>query len=190
MIVSIDPGKNHTAWALWISSGRLVAAGLARNPLAHKKGYTAPEVWSGCASEVIRQISRVPESSKDLDGPIGLVCERPKVRKLSNEDPNDLLDLTGVLGCIIQGLKVTRGCLCVWAPLPEEWKGQLPKTVTQERVNAALSEEEKKSILPCPEGLSHNIYDAIHLGIVHFERMGIHRVTKINTRAVNTATRP
>lgn len=178
MLITVDPGKNHCAFAVWKNAGRdlgeLIYAGLARNPLAHKKpgSIPNPEIWSACASELVRRVNKLPESESDLSGSLSIVCEIPVIRQRgsSDADPNDLLDLAGVVGALVTGFKLSRGAVCVWAPKPEEWKGQLPKSVTKTRVDTWLSPVEKARMEKVPVGLQHNILDAIHLGLVYFKR--------------------
>lgn len=100
-----------------------------------------------------------------------LVCEIPQVyaRDRSKGDPNDLIDLAGVVGaCTQEALTVE------WSPVPRDWKGQIPKHVTQARVLDALGAEELAAIdETIPASLLHNVYDAIHLGLVYLRREGL-----------------
>lgn len=171
MLISVDPGLNHCAVALWTEEGELARALLIRNPSAKDKKLPRPEIWSAGGSAVVRKISSFSYLVAHLD-PIKIAIEIPVVRQRGSGkgDPNDLIDVAGVAASFVQAAKNGLGAVVVWAPKPEEWKGQLPKAVTQERVEAKLSDVEKTRIENPGPGLMHNIYDAIHLGLVHLKR--------------------
>lgn len=114
----------------------------------------------------------MPVVSADLHNPIGIVVEIPKIRQRGSGkgDPNDLIDVAGVAAMCVANLKNSIGAFVAWAPLPEEWKGQLPKEISLSRVQEKLSKAEKDTVEETPPGLMHNVIDAIHLGLVHFKR--------------------
>jgi hypothetical protein len=172
VIISIDPGLNNVGVALWGEQGALVYAGLVRNPTARDKKLPRPEVWSAAASAVVRKIATLAVMTASLHDPIGIVVEIPKVRQRGSGkgDPNDLIDVAGVAAACVASFKVAIGAYTAWAPYPEEWKGQLPKAVSELRVSEKLSELELQAIEAPPPGLMHNVIDAIHLGLVHFKR--------------------
>ena len=172
MIISIDPGLNHVAVALWSDRGTLLHASLVRNPDTRNKKLPRPERWAIMASAVVRKISSMPTVAYDPHQSLGLVVEIPKVRQRGSGkgDPNDLIDVAGVAAAIVAAFKATAGAFVAWAPLPEEWKGQLPKEVSLARVQEKLTSAEKATVEDPPPGLYHNVIDAIHLGIVHFKR--------------------
>lgn len=157
---SIDPGLNHTAWAVW-DDGRLSAAGLTRIDWSRYPGMERAEKWRLMGLAVGKVIP--PDGF--------LVCEIPQVytRERSKGDPNDLIDLAGVVGAITQ-----HSTSVEWSPVPRDWKGQIPKNVTELRVKSALGPDELAVIDPrIPASLLHNTYDAIHLGLVYLRREGL-----------------
>lgn len=170
MIISIDPGKHQIAYAAWNAGdfNTLYEAGAISNPAKAIAKIERVEAWARmaeqvCASFGVRKIF-----------PSQLVTEIPAVRQRGSGkgDPNDLIDLAGIVGAIVGGLRVKfPESVVKWSPLPEQWKGQLPKSVTKDRVDAALSDFEKTRIQW--SGEKHNIYDAIHLGLVYLHKVGL-----------------
>lgn len=171
MIIAVDPGLNHCGLAAFSLAGELQKATLVRNPSAKEKKLPRPEVWSSGGSAVVRKISSLAIFVDHLD-PVSLVIEIPVVRQRGSGkgDPNDLIDVAGVAAAFVQAAKNAFGARVVWAPKPEEWKGQLPKAVTEMRVKEKLKPEELARIEDPGPGLLHNVYDAIHLGLVHLKR--------------------
>jgi hypothetical protein len=167
--VSIDPGKHACSIACW-QDCQLVYAGLIENPFKYASRQRADR-WGDLGRNVAR-IIRIYLGEFDS---ISLIVEVPQIypgpRK---EDPNDLIDLAGVLGAIIGASEAH----VVWSPLPKDWKGQLPKEVTKLRVDQKLTGPEKERIAWPLERLRHNVYDAVHLGIVYLERQGLRDFTK------------
>lgn len=86
-------------------------------------------------------------------------------------DTNDLLDLSILVG-EIKGMYEERGCLVllVW---PRSWKGTVPKKIHNERVLAALTEEEVAllPLRPRAKDHDHNVLDAVGIGLWKLGRM-------------------
>jgi len=156
-VVSIDPGKRSCGVAVFDSLAQLVHAQLVEGTEA--KDWPRPAIWAYMAQEVHKVLA--PWSA------YGLVLEIPQVygRHERSVDNNDLLDLAGVQGAMALGQKVH------WAPTPAQWKGQLPKSITVSRVDGCLGAGEKGRIVWPNVSLRHNVYDAIHLGLVYLERL-------------------
>lgn len=169
-IVSIDPGLEKVALAIWDPADNFSLEYACLTRCEHPVGMERAQKWLEMASCVQAELH------ERLGSPLDLVVEIPQVYPgVRNEDPNDLIDLAGVLGAIIGAL----GNVSVeWSPKPREWKGQLPKKVTKQRVDAKLVASEKASILWPIQSLAHNVYDAIHLGIVYLEREGLREFVK------------
>jgi hypothetical protein len=164
-LVSIDPGKHACSIACW-HDYTLVHAAWIENLFRRDQGKERADSWGDLGKRVADVIGTELGSS----APISLIVEVPQIYPgPRREDPNDLIDLAGVLGAIIG---VTRASV-VWSPFPRQWKGQAPKEVTQQRVEAKLSDLEKGMIEWPASRLRHNVYDAIHLGIVYLERQGL-----------------
>jgi hypothetical protein len=160
--VSIDPGKNACGVAVWYEY-KLSWAGFVKNPYTKALGKERAEKWGDMARAV----------HKAIQGEIrdySLLLEIPQVYDgFTDNDKNDLIDLAGVQGAIVG----VTGAPVEWSPLPKEWKGQLPKKVSEKRVDSKLSQEEKARIEWPSPSLCHNVYDALHLGLVHLEREGL-----------------
>lgn len=99
-----------------------------------------------------------------------IVIEVPQVyAPPGKNDPNDLIDLAGVVGAVI-GKLATVGGTAIWTPRPREWKGNAPKRITTLRVHEKLTATEKALIPKLSATRLHNVLDAIHLGLVHLRR--------------------
>lgn len=164
-IISIDPGLEKVAFAVWDEAGTLTHASLVI--YKHGPGKERAEKW--------RTIAEVTAIHSGMSmGENLLIAEIPQVYRDKKSDPNDLIDLAGVVGALAGKLSGT----VEWSPVPREWKGQIPKTVTQTRVKKRLSQAERDRVdWPIPS-LCHNVYDAIHLGLVYLEREGIRSLPK------------
>jgi hypothetical protein len=171
-IVSVDPGKLGCGVAIWSEFGsygiQVLWAGYVKNPEANELGIERVELWRAMGNAVRAVVY-------PFANPASLVLEIPQVYDGPRpEDPNDLIDLGGVQGAI--------ACACnwpvEWSPVPREWKGQLPKEVSQKRVDKKLAPEEKERISWPIKTLRHNVYDALHLGIVYLEREGLREFAK------------
>ncbi len=88
----------------------------------------------------------------------------------SNVDPNDLLEVAGASGAVVGALKPER----VIAYLPRDWCGRVRKVERHERLRAELQhrglDEQCRIQEPRNKALSHNVLDAVALGIFHLKR--------------------
>jgi hypothetical protein len=119
-VISIDPGLNRVAYAVWDpETGKLIRAGLVE--AEYGVGMERAEKWREMGWHCCEEL--------DLDsyeGETWLVMEVPQVYSGPRaEDPNDLVDLAGVLGAIVG--KANSDTSVQWSPLPREWKGQARK---------------------------------------------------------------
>lgn len=176
-VISIDPGLNWVAYAIWeLETGKLVRAGLVK--AEYELGMERAEKWrvmgecvdaelglSSGLSEETRLVMEVPQIYKETQN---------RDKKGHQRDPNDLIDLAGVLGAILG--RCDENTAVDWSPLPREWKGQLPKAITQKRVDERLEEGETETIEWPIASLRHNVYDALHLGIIYLERSGLREI--------------
>jgi len=156
-IVSIDPGLHVCGVALWEHEfgNKLIWAGLVKNDKAYNR----------------TMIYAVERKLADLCGhklPDRLAIEIPQVyvRSRSKGDPNDLIQLATVVGAFdywFQGL--------VFQYKPHDWKGSTPKDVTKARAKKRLTTDEQKRIeTVSAEGLMHNVWDSVALGLFHLRR--------------------
>lgn len=156
---SLDPGLNHCGVAVWINE-ELSSAELVR--VKYQVATERAEKWRLMGHAV----------GKVIPAGAHLIVEVPQVytRQHSKGDPNDLIDIAGVVGSVVSASFAVEVC---WSPVPHDWKGNLPKEVTERRVLNALRPAELAKIKPCPASLKHNVLDAIHLGLVYLQREGL-----------------
>ncbi len=166
--VAIDPGLEKVAYSIWLPDGSLGLAGLVQ--CEHEVGMERGAKWKAMGYWTCLALEGFCRSDIDLVIEVPQVYSGPR-----KEDPNDLIDLAGVLGAIVGGL--TFGHV-EWSPTPREWKGQLPKEISRARVDSKLKPEEKTRIIWPIKSLCHNVYDALHLGIVYLEREGLRDFSK------------
>lgn len=160
---SIDPGTDWAGLALFWQ-GTLVQSSVLRDvqrlPVVHPNGYD-------------------PRDRVDV-----LVIEKPQIYPRSPANPNDQITLAINAG----EWKQANPHIWLVMPHPRQWKGQVPKCVTQDRVLKALTPAELAILKPTQEeidviaramrepnrekqkrmgvtGKRHNEYDAVGLGL-------------------------
>jgi len=104
-----------------------------------------------------------------------LVVEWPRVLSASRQraakrdvDQNDLLGLVGVDCAVAMAYHESMDLVTVY---PDEWKGQVPKKIMNERVWARLSSEEQENVTK----KDHNVLDAVGIGLHQLGRLARHR---------------
>jgi hypothetical protein len=98
-----------------------------------------------------------------------LAIERPMIYpgRAQKGRQRDLIELAMIAGRIQE----RAGRAKVFCFDPYQWKAQLPKAVTRDRVQEILSEQELGRIIkPRKASLIHNIFDAIGIGLVYLGR--------------------
>lgn len=157
-MIAIDPGLRGCGVAVFDVQRNLAWASWVRNPILTGRG---PDVWWHMADAIAAATAQMPWSTTQ-----GLCLEMPKVYPgMPKTDLNDLLDLAGVLGAVVMHSALGHGPEPKWC-YPQDWKGQTPKKVMNERVLLKLSEAEKARIVDAGSK-THNILDAIGIGL-HF----------------------
>jgi len=148
-LVSLDPGLRGCGVAWWHANGSLAHVAYLRNPV--KKG-DGPGAWMGYkrgiyyALHVEHFISEVPQVYR---------------AGASKGDPDDLIQLAGVVGVFAQAFRATTH----FGVKPREWKGQVPKDVHHARLVKTLTAEEMAMVeRAAPPSLRHNVLDAIGIG--------------------------
>lgn len=155
-LVSFDPGLREAGLAVF-DGGRLVRAGLLRNPEQSKRGAGA---WYSMAIKAKAFVQWDLLLLVDV-----FVTEEMVVRK-GGAYSSDLLQLNGVAGMVGGILDPMEA----YSYTPEQWKKQVPKSIHNRRTLAKLSPQERLNILDCPDHLMHNIIDAVGLGLFHIGR--------------------
>lgn len=147
-LVSIDPGKRHIGWALWID-GALGSCGVLRfEQLAQLRVYL----------DVVLKPQRI-------------VCEVPQVYRASQSkgDPNDLIDLALTAGvCLASASDAT-------AVRPRAWKGTTDGDVFEGRIRKRMEGNGPFAwgLNDVPKSLQHNAVDAVGLGLWCIDRGGV-----------------
>lgn len=165
--VALDPGIRHCGVALFLSN-RLVRAGLARNPEATLRG---PAAWMTMARAVEDMLAAwLPEEGFVGGDELILAAELQQVYRgpAAKADPDDLFQLTGVVGAVTALVNTAVGYL------PRTWKKNVPKVILEGRIRKRLNPEELKAMNEA-EGstpsLQHNVIDAVGIGLHHFLRL-------------------
>lgn len=144
MFYSVDPGKKQSAVACF-KNGELIAAYFAHQ-------------------------TSIKLTDEKLRGEV--VMEVPVVYPGSDTNPNDLVDITAAgMGVAAQlSLPLTR----IRQVKPAEWKGQVPKKITQQRIERLLTQAERirlgQCLSPVKSGLRHNLWDAVGIGLFALKR--------------------
>jgi hypothetical protein len=153
--IAIDPGKHSAAFSLW-EEQQLIYAGFVEiqaSPRCH------PHIVAATLSTKLLEIN----------GGVALrmgVIERPRTyeTRFQKGDQADIHDVSLVAGACSVVL-ATFGA-AVSLVYPAEWKGQIKKNVTKNRVERELSAAEFETVVwPHRASKKHNVYDAVHLGL-------------------------
>lgn len=160
MLLALDPGIRGCGCALFddpdcTGEMRLVKAAYVKNPEKEGQRSRAKHAMASAVSDFCWPSK--PEVAYEL------MVSRYQ-RSQQKGDQNDLITLADVAGRIV-------GRLGGWSTdyKPEEWKGQLTKEAAHERINERLSPEEKAVIVTAGH-LTHNVLDAIGIGLHHLGR--------------------
>ena len=132
ILLAIDPGKNSTGIALF-GGGELLDVELAKDP------YHVANLAMNPVDEVIVELPRAY-------GPRSPV------------DPNDLI-LLGALAGFLVGITP---CNRRWYIHPQDWKGQMPKEIDNQRTIRHLKDNERQLLGARP---NHNVVDAVGIGL-------------------------
>jgi hypothetical protein len=158
MLISVDPGLRACGVAAWNAATKsLVHAGFVIN-----QGTG----WVSMVDAVRFAVGLISPAAVATAN-VQLAIEIPQVygRALWKGDPNDLIDLAGLVGAFVHCFPEGR------VYRPAEWKKQVTKEVTEHRAKKRLTEEElSRVVLPSAKGLRHNVWDAVGIGLHHLER--------------------
>lgn len=177
VLLSIDPGTRVCGAALW-RDGRLVAAGLVKNPVKEGSGPRECARMAGAVGDWVKEHCVLVNQ---------LAIEFPQIYPRGDTrtkgDPNDLLPLAAVDGALASMFWTAE----VLSGVPHEWKGgiQKPKTTGEpypirNRVEARLRPEELARV-NWTKNVRHSwdVTDAIGIGLFHigrFERKRVYAV--------------
>lgn len=150
-MISFDPGKNRLAWAQWYDLVLVNAGCFTSNRKSTQEA----------TSDLCAQVrDRFPSTQEH-------VVELPRIYPNGKTpNPESLVPLILVCGGL-NGPQTT-------FYRPADWKGQLPKKVTQGRIDRALLGEELDALQAAlarhKKALAHDIYDAVGVGLHHLNR--------------------
>jgi hypothetical protein len=177
LLVSLDPGLRECGVALFDEeSGELLAAAMPENPERHARGLVA---WAGMAGAVAGYVALAIDelSAARRVVSIRVVSECPQVYTAgkSKGDPNDLIELAGVVGRVAGSL----GGNTEASFLPRQWKGTLDADAMIERIKARVDKrqgERGRVQLPRAKDKQHNVWDAVGVGLHAVGRLAPRKV--------------
>ncbi len=157
-MLCVDPGLRGCGVAFF-RAGTLIRAGYVTSSAIEGRGYAAHKAMA--------------RALVDAYGYVGLsrlVIEHPRIYPGAAQqkgDLNDLLDLVGVGAAVAANYPVTE----VETLFPSDWKGNVPKEVMTARISRAIANEERAGIEKCYASLTHNVLDAIGIGLFKLGRI-------------------
>ncbi len=172
--LAVDPGIRGAGVALFVES-ELRAAAYVPSPLRTGNGPLE------CVAVAEAVDAWLAKSGCELGALDELAVEWPQIYTAGKlvGDPNDLLPLAGVDVAIFaraHSRRTSAAVLRVAHYLPHAWKGQIPKgEVFNERVLTRLTPAENLRIERAGR-LSHNVLDAVGIGLFHLGRFERRRV--------------
>lgn len=112
-----------------------------------------------------------------------LVIEDQVIYPKSKADPNDIVELAKQAGRVRDRCRHFHGF--TWVE-PRTWKGTLAKDTMSVRILEALNVSERRVYFTAadkvPEGVRHNIIDAIGIGLWKLGRLGRQNLTCVRAR--------
>lgn len=151
-VLAVDPGKHACGVACFGLDGELSWA-----------RYVDDE-------EAVRHVASLRDVEYDE-----AIVELPQVYSLAKSKggargQNDLVDVAFAAGLLLGRLGLPRERIA--EVRPRMWKGQVPKATMVRRIRGRLSDEEATRVmLPAPS-LSHNVFDAVGIGLWRVGRLG------------------
>lgn len=138
MIIAIDPGKYLCGVALLSNEGEVYAACVSKPSL--DPGLSSGRRWVLLADEVLcfvkNNLHLLPP-----DDTVTLIVEDMQVYAQDGASKADsLLDLQAVGGCVIGYLSANLDVGRIVTVRPREWKGQVPRDVTTNRMLAKFAD--------------------------------------------------
>lgn len=170
IMLTVDPGLRGCGCAWWIKPD---GGNWALNSAAHAAALPhapgagdddGPEAWNAAVGAVeLLHAERFGERSPDI-----LCVERMKVYTRGVGDPRDLLALMAVGGGIFRAFHDARPL----APLPSEYKGQVPRKVYGDRIEKKVRESGEWGKVSVPKQKTHlnDVMHAVGMGLFLVER--------------------
>jgi hypothetical protein len=146
----------------------LFDSALMVNPSGNGQG---PRQSADMAGAVLSWLEGLPVHASEISI---LALEWPQVYPVSKGDPNDLFCLAGVGSALAMALLAKADPKIIYYK-PREWKGTAPKEVMGARILERLTPEERP-LIPDVGSLTHNIIDAVGIGLFAVGRLNPKRV--------------
>lgn len=166
VILAIDPGVRACGVAVLRDDVTLFRAALVKSPVTAGNDAAACVAMALAVTGWVSSLQVIPWDTKHT-----LVVEWPRVLSASRQraakrdvDQNDLLALVGVDCAVAMAYRETMSLVTVF---PDQWKGQVPKTVMNARVWERLSSEERENVTK----KDHNVLDAVGLALYQAGRL-------------------
>lgn len=172
-MLTVDPGLRGCGCALWERQPDgwhlVLAAHAPALPHAAEEGDDdGPVAWNAVVGAVeLLTAGQWPDAEPDV-----VAVERMKVYTRGVGDPRDLLALMAVGGGIFRAFHTARPI----APLPAEYKGQVPRTVYGDRIERRLrTSKDARAGWPAvrlPRRKTHlnDVMHAVGMGLFLIER--------------------
>ena len=170
ILLTVDPGLRGCGCAWWFQPDGerwMLHSAAHAMALPHEAGPgddDGPEAWNAAVGAVeLLHAERFGERSPDV-----LCVERMKVYTRGAGDPRDLLALMAVGGGIFRAFHDARPL----APLPAEYKGQVPREVYGERIEKKVRERGEWGKIVVPKKKTHlnDVMHAVGMGLFLVER--------------------
>jgi hypothetical protein len=171
-VIAFDPGLREAGLAVF-KDGVLTFATLVQSKEKKARGGRAWWFMGSAVRAALVNVVYLGGEPGIFRKPFTFVSEIPQVYregKSANVDPEDLTNLTGVVGAVIGFLDPDE----VETYVPAQWKGQVPKEIHNRRIIATLTPNEQTLLanVKCPVSLKHNVVDAVGIGLFALGRMG------------------
>lgn len=151
-LLTVDPGLHAIGLALWTApvDGELVRAWAVRGA----KDGRGPAAWATFARDLDFDI--------ELQGHV--VVETMRVYPGAREDPDDMLELSGVAGVVV-GVLASRGWTAEGVRAAE-WNGQVPSTVRRSRTQTWVLERgwQSRVDLRTTARFQQDVWSAVGIG--------------------------
>lgn len=178
-VLAIDPGKHACGVALFTDKV-LTRAELVKGDDRGSELDRMLSVGTNVASWVNDRTVHVARfTGTSIVHPLDIAVEWPQVYLPSQQvkedhrtNPNDLLGLTFVLGAALSDITLAATHRHY---MPHAWKGSLGKRRMNNRAFDRLSVLEQTRVVDAGE-LTHNVFDAIGIGLHHLGRLERKRV--------------
>lgn len=164
-LMAIDPGLRGCGVAVFDKAAkRLVRAGYVVNPDRKNKGYRAHVMMARAMADwLATELRTLPATLSTV------IVELPRVYPTAQQqkgDPNDLIDVA----CVGSAFAALCNPGAVQHVYPQDWKGQVPKKIMNDRVLHALDAGEVGNVRHAGSK-DHNTLDGVGIGLAFFGRI-------------------